>query len=119
MALRLKNQVYGQILIKDDQPSFTGDEILYIFVRDSLQHDVDCIELGSKTIQLRPGQAMPIYFQCAYNPNQAHMNFEEMKVIPGSLTLSATIERNDEILYINNTDTPLLDRIDIHLVKHE
>ncbi|CAF0867598.1 unnamed protein product [Adineta ricciae] len=119
MALRLKNQVYGQILIKDDQPTFTGDEILYIFVRESLQHDVDCTELGSKTIQLHRGQAMPIYFQCLYNPNQAHMNFEEIKAIPGGLTISVTIERNDEILYINNINTPLLDHINIQLVKHE
>ena len=119
MALRLKNQVYGQIRIKGDQPTFAGDEILHIFVRESLQHDVDCTELGSKTIQLRRGQTMPIYFQCFYNPNQAHMNFEEIKAIPGGLTISATIERNDEILYINNINTPLLDHIDIQLVKHE
>ncbi|UJR10512.1 hypothetical protein I4U23_014715 [Adineta vaga] len=119
MALRIKNQVYGQIFIKDDHPTFTGDEMLYIFVRDSLRHETDCIELGSKTIQLHRGQSMPILFQCLYNPNQAHMKFNEIKTIPGGVTLAATIERNDEILYINSTDIPLNDNIDIQLIKNE
>jgi len=119
MAAMIKNQVQGQIMIKDEQPSFRGDEILYIFVRDSLRHEMDCIELGSKIIRLSQGQSTPINFQILYNPNNAHMKFEEIKTIPGGVTLAATIERNENILYINNTNIALGENIDINLVKSE
>ena len=44
MATLIQNLVHGKIKIKDEQPNFHGDEILYISIRDSLQHDTECIE---------------------------------------------------------------------------
>ncbi|UJR35380.1 hypothetical protein I4U23_028137 [Adineta vaga] len=119
MANPPHNRVHGQITIKDEQENFQGNEILYISVRDSLRHDVECIELGSTTIHLRQGQQMPIQYQCIFDPSKAHMKFEQIKSIPGGITLSASIERNDKLLYINDTNIPLDDEIDIELVKVE
>jgi uncharacterized lipoprotein YbaY len=119
MATTIKNRVHGQITIKGEQPNLRGDEILYISVRDSLRHDMECIELGSQTIQLKRGQVFPIDYRCLYDPKKAHMKFEEIKPIPGGITLSARIERNEQLLYINDTDIPLADDIDIQLVKIE
>ncbi|CAF3583860.1 unnamed protein product [Rotaria sordida] len=119
MATLTRYQIHGQITIKGEQPKFHGDEILYISIRDSLRHDVPCIELGSKTIYLYQEQSLPIDYQCLYDPYKAHMKFSELKTIPGGITLSAHIERNDKLLYINNTDIPLADNINIQLVKVE
>jgi hypothetical protein len=119
MAKYSKNLVYGEIKIKGIQPIFHGDEILYISVRDSLRHDVDCIELGSKMIFLKKEQLLPIDYQLFYSPYRAHMKFDEIKTIPGGITLSARIERYDQLLYINNTSIPLAKHVDIQLVKIE
>ncbi|CAF0769178.1 unnamed protein product [Adineta steineri] len=119
MATPLKNQVHGQITIKGEQANFHGDEILYISVRDSLRHDAECIELGSISINLYNGQRLPIYYQCSYEPKRAHMNFDQIKSIPGGITLSASIERNDKLLYVNDTDISLAEDVDIELVKVE
>jgi uncharacterized lipoprotein YbaY len=115
----MSTSVNGQIKIKGEKPFFYGDEILYVSVRDSLRHDVECIELGSTTIRLNRGQSMPIDYQCFYDPNKAHMKFNEIKTIPGGITLAARIERNEQLLYVNDTDIPLTDYIDIQLVKVE
>ena len=117
MAAYIKHQVHGQIKIKGEQPFFHGDEILYISVRDSLRHDVECIELGSKTIRLYRKQFLPIDYQCLYDPYRAHMKFEQIKTIPGGITLSARIERYEQLLYVNDTNIPLAHKIDIQLVK--
>jgi uncharacterized lipoprotein YbaY len=119
MATSIKNRVHGQIKIKGEQPNFHGDEILYVFVRDTLRYDAECIVLGSTNIRLKKGQQMPINYQCLYDPNKAHMKFEEIKTIPGGITLSASIERNEELLYKNDTDLPLSEEVDIELVKVE
>ncbi|CAF0779954.1 unnamed protein product [Adineta ricciae] len=119
MANPLNNRVYGQVTIKNEHDNFRGDETLYISVRDSLRHDAECIELGSTTIQLRQGQRMPINYQCTFDPNKAHMKFEQIKSIPGGITLSASIERKDQLLYVNDTNLPLADEVDIQLVKVE
>ncbi|CAF1464537.1 unnamed protein product [Rotaria magnacalcarata] len=119
MTTSINYRVTGHITFKGEQPKFCGDEILHISVRDSLRYDIPCIELGSKTILLYRGQQLPIYYQCYYEPNKAHMKFEELKTIPGGVTLSAQIERNDQLLYVNNTDIPLAEYKDIPLVKFE
>jgi uncharacterized lipoprotein YbaY len=119
MARSIRYLVHGQIKIKSEQPYFYGDEILYISVRDSLQHDIDCIELGSKTLYLRKGQLLPINYQCFYDPYKAHMKFKELITIPGGITLSARIERNEQLLYINDTNVSLGNHVDIQLVKIE
>ena len=119
MATSIKNRVHGQVKIKGEQANFHGDEILYISVRDTLRYDADCIVLGSINIPLQKGQQMPINYQCSYDPNKAHMKFEQIKTIPGGITLSASIERNDKLLYANDTDLPLAEEIDIELVKVE
>lgn len=119
MATTIKNRVHGQIKIKGEQANFRGDEILYISVRDTLRHDADCIELGSTAIYLEKGQRMPINYQCSYDPNKAHMKFEQIKTIPGGITLSASIERDKQLLYTNDTDFPLAEEVDIELVKVE
>jgi len=119
MTTTIKNRVHGQINIRDEQPNFHGDEILYIGVRDTLRHDAECIELGSVKIRLQKGQKMPINYQCSYDPYKARMNFQQIKTIPGGITLLASIERNDQLLYTNNTDLPLAEEVDIQLVKIE
>jgi uncharacterized lipoprotein YbaY len=119
MATSANNQVHGQIKIKGEKPFFQGDEILYVSVRDSLRHDIECIELGSTTIHLDKGQSIPIDYRCFYDPDKAHMKFKEIKTIPGGITLAARIERNDQLLYVNDTDISLADYIDIQLVKVE
>ena len=119
MATPTENLVQGQIHIKDEQSHFQGNEILYISIRDSLRHDIECIELGSQTVHLNKNQQFPMEYRCFYDPMKTHMKFEEMKMIPGGITLSATIERDDQILFINETDLPIADRIDIQLVKVE
>jgi len=119
MATPLKNRVHGQVIIKGEQANFHGDEILYISVRDTLRHDAECIELGSTNIRLHKGQQMPIDYQFAYEPNKAHMKFDQIKSIPGGITLSASIECNDKLLYINATDLSLAEEVDIELVKAE
>jgi uncharacterized lipoprotein YbaY len=119
MAAPLTNRVHGQAFIKGEPAEFHGNEILYISVRDSLRHDAECIELGSTTIPLRRGQHMPIGFQCAFDPNKAHMKFEQIRSIPGGITLSASIERQEKLLYINDTNIPLAEEVDIELVAVE
>ncbi len=119
MATSIKNRVHGQIKLKGEQANFRGDEILYISVRDTLRYDADCIVLGSTTIRLQKGQQLPINYQCLYDPNKAHMKFEQIKTIPGGITLSASIERNEQLLYKNDTDLPLAEEVDIELVKVE
>ena len=119
MATSIKNLVHGQIKLRDEQANFQGDEILYVFIRDTLRHDADCIELGSTNIRLHKGQQMPINYQCLYDPNKAHMKFEQIKSIPGGITLSASIERNEQLLYVNNTDLSLAEEVNIELVKIE
>lgn len=117
MATPTENLVQGQIHIKDQSIDFQGNEILYISIRDSLRHDIECVELGSQTIQLNKNQTFPIAYRCFYDPRKTHMKFDEMKMIPGGITLSATIERDEQILFINETDLPLADQIDIQLIK--
>jgi uncharacterized lipoprotein YbaY len=119
MSTSIKNRVHGQIKIKGEQANFNGDEILYVSVRDTLRHDAECIELGSTNISLHKGQQMPITYQCSYDPNKAHMKFEQIKTIPGGITLSASIERNEQLLYANDTDLPLAEEVNIQLVKIE
>ncbi len=119
MTTTIKTRVHGQIKIKGEQANFHGDEILYVSVRDTLRHDAECIELGSVKIHLQKGQKMPINYQCSYDPNKAHMNFQQIKTIPGGVTLSASIERNEQLLYTNYTDLPLAEEVDIELVKIE
>lgn len=119
MTTSIENRIQGQIQIKDEHPNLQGNEILYISIRDSLRHDAECIELGSQTIDLNKDQQFPMEYHCSYDPTKTHMKFEEMKTIPGGITVSATIERNDQILFINETDLPLADHIDIQLVKVE
>jgi hypothetical protein len=98
MTTTIKTRVHGQIKIKGEQANFHGDEILYVSVRDTLRHDAECIELGSVKIHLQKGQKMPINYQCSYDPN---------------------IERNEQLLYTNDTDLPLAEEVDIELVKIE
>jgi uncharacterized lipoprotein YbaY len=119
MAASIKNRVHGQIKIKGEQANFHGDEILHISVRDTLRHDAECIELGSTNINLHKNHQMPINYQCSYDPNEAHMKFEQIKTIPGGITLSARIERHEQLLYANDTDLPLAEEVDIELVKIE
>jgi len=119
MSASIRNLVHGEIRIKGIQPNFRGDEILYVSVRDSLRHDIECIELGSKIIFLRRGELFPIDYQLFYDPYRAHMKFEEIKTIPGGITLSARIERNGQLLYINNSGISLANHVDIQLVKIE
>ena len=114
-----KYRVHGQVTLKGAPVQFRGDEILYIFVRDTLRYDAECIELGSTSISLRKGQAMPVTYQCSYDPDKAHMRFEEIKTIPGGVTLSASIERNGQLLYKNDTDLPLAEQVNIQLVAIE
>ncbi|CAF0722380.1 unnamed protein product [Rotaria sordida] len=119
MATFITNSVHGQIKIKGEQPNFHGDEILDMSVRDTLRYDAECIVLGSTNILLNKGQQMPIKYQCFYDPDKAHMKFEQIKSIPGGITLSASIERNGQLLYANNTDLPLAKEVNIELVKIE
>lgn len=119
MATTIKHEVHGQIRIKGDPVKFQGDELLHVSVRDTLRYDAECIELGSRTIRLTQDQTMPMNYRCYYDPRKAHMKFEEIKTIPGGITLTAYIERNDQLLYANNTDLPLADQVDIDLVKLE
>jgi len=112
------SSVCGRIQLKTNaNETFQGDEILYIAVRDSLRYDAECIELGCRTIVLEKQQKFPIDFQCFYDPNLAHMKFDEIKTIPGGITLSATIERNGQLLFTNDTDLQLAEHVEITLVK--
>ncbi|CAF2392824.1 unnamed protein product [Rotaria sp. Silwood2] len=119
MATFVTNNVHGQIKIKGEQVDFNGDEILDVSVRDTLRYDAECIILGSTNIRLHKEQQMPIKYQCYYDPNKAHMKFEQIKSIPGGITLSASIERNGQLLYANDTDLPLAEEVNIELVKIE
>lgn len=113
----MKYSVHGQIKIKGLQPYFYGDEILYISIRDSLRHELPCIELGSRIINLYRGQRLPIDFRCFYDPDKARMKFAELKTIPGGITISVHIERNEQLLYVNERDLGLTDYANIQLVE--
>lgn len=119
MATSIKYEVHGQIKIQGAPAKFRGNETLHVCVRDTLRYDVECVELGSRTIRLTPGQAMPMNYRCYYDPSKAHMKFEQIKTIPGGITLSAYIERDEQLLYTNITDLSLAERVDIDLVKIE
>ena len=106
MATSIKRLIHGKISIKNEQIQLTGNEKLYISIRDSLRHDIDCIEIGLQIIHLRQGQQFPIDYQCSYDPNKTQMKFEQLRTIPGALTISAMIEQDEQILYINDTDIP-------------
>lgn len=115
----MEHYVRGKITLKEANVAFHGDEILYICVRDSLRYDVECIELGSTCISLQKKQQWPIDYQCSYDPDRAHMKFDEIKSIPGGITLSATIERNGQLLFTNFTDLPLASEVNIELMALE
>ncbi|CAF1216708.1 unnamed protein product [Rotaria magnacalcarata] len=117
MATPLKNYVHGQINIKGEKAYFRGDEILCVSVRDTLRYDEECIILGSIAARLEQGQKMPLIYRCFYDPKKAHMEFDQIKSIPGGITVSATIERNDQLLYATDTDLRLAEEVDIELVK--
>lgn len=117
MATSIKRLIHGKISIKNEQIQLTGNEKLYISIRDSLRHDIDCIEIGLQIIHLRQGQQFPIDYQCSYDPNKTQMKFEQLRTIPGALTISAMIEQDEQILYINDTDIPFADECDIQLIK--
>ena len=117
MVTPIKHRVRGQITIRGERPSFQGNEVLYVAVRDTLRHDADCIELGSIEIPLQKGERMPIDYQFSYEPRRAHMKFDELIRIPGGITLCALIERNGELIYANNTDAALAEQVDIQLVN--
>lgn len=119
MATSVKHEVHGQIRIKGGPVKFRGDETLFVSVRDTLRYDAECIELGTRSINLTPGQTLPMYYRCYYDPNKAHMKFEQIKTIPGGITLSAFIERDEKLLYVNTTDLSLADCVDIELVPIE
>ena len=119
MATSIKHEVHGQIRIKGEPIEFLGDETLHVAIRDSLRYDTECIELGSRSIRLTAGQMMPLNYRCYYDPNKAHMKFEQIKTIPGGITLTAFIERNDQLLFVNTTDLSLADFVDIELVRVE
>ncbi|CAF0876512.1 unnamed protein product [Rotaria sp. Silwood1] len=119
MATFVENSVHGEIIIKGEQANFHGDEILDVSVRDTLRYDAECIILGSANIRLHQEQQMPIKYQCFYDPSKAHMKFEQIKSIPGGITLLASIERNGQLLYANDTDLSLAEEVNIELVKIE
>lgn len=114
-----ENSVHGKVTFKDENVQFLGNETLYIAVRDSLRYDADCIELGSISLPLIKGQKLPIMYRCDFDPDRAHMTFAQIKSIPGGVTLSATVERNGQLLYTNHTDLPLAAEVNIELVRVE
>jgi uncharacterized lipoprotein YbaY len=117
MATSVKHEVHGQIRLQGEQMTFNGDETLHVCVRDTLRYDVDCIELGSRHVRLSSEQILPIDYRCYFDPKRAHMKFEQLKTIPGAITLTAFIERNEQLLYVNTTDYSLADRVDIELIQ--
>jgi len=90
---------------------FRGDEILEVSVVDASLMDAPSKLLGRQQIPLQPGQQFPIRFQFYYDHSRAGPGY-------GGLTMQARItNRNNQLMYINDTHIPLKDNVKIDVKR--
>ncbi|CAF1198004.1 unnamed protein product [Adineta steineri] len=90
---------------------FNGDEILEVSIVDASRMDVASILLGRKKIPLQSQQYFPIRFQFYYDKSRAGRGFS-------GLTMQARITNsNGQLLYINDTHTPLTNNVKIDVKR--
>ncbi|CAF3261626.1 unnamed protein product [Rotaria sp. Silwood2] len=86
---------------------FHGNEILEVSVVNASLMDVPSVLLGRQKIQLQSGQRFPIRFQFYYDKSRAGPGH-------GGRTMQARITNyNGQLLYINDTQTPLKHNVKI------
>lgn len=87
--------------------AFTGNEILEVSVVDASRMDAPSVVLGRQQIQLQPTQGFPIRFQFYYDKSRAGPGFG------GEIMQARITNRNGQLLYINDTRTPLTSGVKI------
>ncbi|UJR14212.1 hypothetical protein I4U23_001205 [Adineta vaga] len=90
---------------------FYGDEILEVSVVNASLMDAPSVVLGGQKIVLQPRQQFPIRFQFYYDKSRAGHGH-------GGLTMQARItKRNGQLVYINDTHTPLTNNVNIDVIR--
>ncbi|CAF0738410.1 unnamed protein product [Adineta ricciae] len=104
--------ITGNVMsFKNASDVFHGDEVLEVSVVDASRMDAPSITLGRQQIPLQPRQQFPIPFQFYYDKSRAGLG-------PGGLSMQARItRRNGQLLYINDTRTPLTPNVTIDVVR--
>lgn len=88
-----------------------GDETLKISVIYAPKGDAPSVSLGEEKISLQKGQTFPIKFQASYNPPKAGSDLSHLLV-------NARIQNPAEkLLYVNATQTPLVDDVIVKVIK--
>jgi uncharacterized lipoprotein YbaY len=88
---------------------FRGNEILEVSVVDASLMDAPSTLLGRQKISLQPGQQFPIRFQFYYDKSRAGPGYR-------GLTMQARITNTTgQLMYINDTHTPLKDNVKIDI----
>lgn len=104
--------VKGKVVsFRNSADVFRGSEILEVSVVDASLMDAPSVILGRQKIPLQPGQPFPIPFEFYYDKSRAG---------PGSrgLTMQARITTaNDQLMYINDTTTPLKRNVKIDVKR--
>ena len=103
---------YGKVLSSVNRGDiFRGNEILEVSVVDASRMDVASITLGRQQIQLQPGQSFPIRFQFYYDKSRAGPGMH------GLLMQARITNRNNQLLYINDTSIPLKNNVKIDVKR--
>jgi uncharacterized lipoprotein YbaY len=90
---------------------FKGNETLKVSVVDASRADAKSTSLGVQTILLQSGQSFPIEFDVSYDSSRVGRG-------PGGSLLNARIEDDSgNLLYWNDTRTPVADGVQIKVVK--
>jgi len=88
---------------------FRGNEILEVSVVNASLMDAPSTLLGRQKITLQPGQQFPIRFQFYYDKSRAGQGY-------GGRTMQARITNpNGQLIYINDTQTPLKNNVKIDI----
>lgn len=90
---------------------FRGDEILEVSVVDASLMDVSSVTLGRQRIQLQYGQRFPIRFQFYYDRTRVGPGYG------GSMMQARITKSNGQLLYINDTQTPLKNNVKIDVKR--
>jgi len=104
--------VRGEVLSsRNSADVFRGNEILEVSVVNASLMDAPSTLLGQQKILLQPGQQFPIRFQFYYDKSRAGPGYR-------GLTMQARITNTyGQLIYINDTHTPLKDNVKIDIKR--
>ncbi|CAF1130207.1 unnamed protein product [Didymodactylos carnosus] len=108
--------IQGKVISNDLTRIFRGDEILSVSINDTSVADAPSRTLAKQVIQLHRGQQFPIRYTVIFNKSRMPMDLNRL-VASGGITMSATIERSGQLLYINDTRISLKNNRRIPVIR--